>query len=203
MLKLWWNKRIVEWGMCMKKVIIKKKETFEICDKFYIIKKGKVLLKNIFPNGKIVTNEHWLKSGDLIGQFINHFTLKKIDLPVIEMEVKALEDTVLEEIQLDIKKLKSDSSLNSVLSNFIKLHVFQLLFHFYDTKGYILTVLKLYSDKNSIVSKDDFSVEHLNISKSQFYNVYGQLRKLGYFKEEKRKIYLNLEKANEYLGQFF
>ena len=195
--------RIVKWGMYMKEIVIREKETFEISNKFYIVKKGKIILKNIFPNGKVVTNEHWMKSGDLIGEFLNHFTLQKIDLPYIEIEVKALEDTVLEEIDLDLKKLKENPLMNNLLSSFVKLHVFQLLYHFYDTKGYILSVLRLYADNNDIISKEKFNVEHINISKSQFYNVFGQLRRLGFVREKGKKIYLNSEKMKQYLAEFF
>ncbi|QNM15680.1 MULTISPECIES: hypothetical protein [Fusobacterium] len=186
----------------MKEIIVKAKESLVVYEKFYRVKKGKVLLKNIFPNGKIVTNEHWLKTGDLIGEFLNYWRLKNVDLPDIEIEVDALEDSVLEEINFDIKEIKNNIFLNNLIKNFIRLHVFQLLFHFYDTKGYILTLLKLYSNGDNVISKEQFNVEHFNISKSQFYNVYGQLRKSGYFKEENKKIYLDRKKADEYLEKF-
>ena len=187
----------------MKEVRIKAKDSMILENKFYVIKKGKILVENIFPNGKVIANEHWLRTGEFVGDLLSYYHMKKIEVPDIELEIKALEDTVLQEVDFDIEDIKNNKFMDKLLLSLMKIHIFQLLYHFYDTKGYILTLLKLYSDSNNVISKDEFNVEHFNISKSQYYNVFSKLKDKGYVKEEKKKIFLNVDKADEYLEGFY
>lgn len=78
-------------------MIVKKGEIQFLENKFFIIKKGKVMARDIFPNGKVITHECYFLEGEIIGNFFKFLKEDKFKIPQIEIEIEALIDTELEE----------------------------------------------------------------------------------------------------------
>lgn len=77
----------------------------------------------------------------------------------------------------------------------------EFLYQLYDTKGYILVMLKEYSDFKGELNKKIIKLENFNIGKSQFYKIFQELKLKKYIKEKDEKIYLNLCKIEEYISK--
>lgn len=181
-------------------IVLNKKERFFLSDKFYLILQGKVCVHDIFENGKSLPREACFKKGELVGNFFLYFPRKDLCLPDPEVEIVALEDnTIIEEFKFSPKDIVTNLRLEKIILQLIKENAFKIFANLYDTKGYILAILRFYADENGILSKDFIHYENFSISKSQFYSLYNNLKKDEFFIENGKKVRLNLEKINSYL----
>ena len=178
----------------MFKVYLQKKEMMFLEKKFFIVKKGKVIIKNILENGKIIVNENCVNKNEIIGNFLLLSLNNNFILPEVEIEVEALEESILEEICISKKDLLNNLVLKKVIDQLIKSYTINFLSYFYDTPKYFLILLKSYADSNGNISKKNIHYENFNISKSQFYLILSKLKKGNYLKEKNSEICLNLEK---------
>lgn len=188
----------------MNKVYLKKKEYFYLEEKFYIIKQGSVCARSILENGTTLPKEGCYKKGDILGNFFSFHNFDKIILPDIELEIMALEDnTILEEFELSLTAISLIPGFNKIFEQLIKENMFRLFYHLYDKKGYLLSVLKFYSDSTGSLQKDKISHEYFNISKSQFYSTISLLKKENFLSEKNKKIILNEEKIQSYFLNYY
>lgn len=184
----------------MLKVDLSSNEKYYLDGRFFLITKGKVITKDILANGKIISNENCLREGELVGNFFNISSNFNVNLPEIDVEVEALEETTLEEFKFSKKDILKNTVFEKMLSQLIKKSIIKFLYQLYDSKGYILAILKLYANSDNEIPKKEISYENFNISKSQFYLIYSKLKKENYIIEEKNLVKLNIEKINEYLN---
>lgn len=187
----------------MNSILLNNHERYFIEDKFFLVKKGKVITRNILENGKLIANEYSLNPGDLVG---NIFKLSQNDdFPNLDMdiEVEAIEDgTILEELYINSEKISNDFLLSKLINSLSKRILASLFFHIYDSKGYILAILKLYFSDKKYIFTDNIHFENFNLSKSQFYLIFSKLKKEGYIHENGNKLTLNIKKIDEYLMNF-
>lgn len=187
-----------------KMVNLSKKEKYLIDDKCFLVKKGKVVTKDILKNGKAIGHELFIGKGEIIGNFFSSLDEdinKHLCLTLVEVE--ALEDTELEELVMLENLIKRNDDLKRILLQFSKRTVLKYYQELYDTKGYILAVLKLHAGKNKALSKTEVRFDRFaNVSRSQFYRIYSDLKKEGYIIEEKDEIKLQIIKINQYLRKF-
>ena len=128
----------------MKKTVLQPYEKFFLLrEKIFILKDGKIITKSIMSNGKIISNNTCLKKGEILFNWFNFFN-EENNLE-IEIEVEALEKTTLEE--LTISKKLDENIYQKMLFQLIKKNIIELQYQLYDTKGYILTKLKIYACK--------------------------------------------------------
>ena len=66
-------------------ISLNKTERYYLDGKFYIIKKGKIISRDILENGKILTYENYLTSGEVIGNFFRFLNIKDIYIPDIDI----------------------------------------------------------------------------------------------------------------------
>ncbi len=184
----------------MLKVDLSSNEKYYLDGRFFLITKGKVITKDILASGKIISNESCLREGELVGNFFNISSNFNVNLPEIDVEVEALEETTLEEFKFSKKDILKNTVFEKMLSQLIKKSIIKFLYQLYDSKGYILAILKLYANSDNEIPKKEISYENFNISKSQFYLIYSKLKKENYIIEEKNLVKLNIEKINEYLN---
>lgn len=180
---------------------LKRGERYFLNDKFFIIKKGKISSKDILENGRIIASEDFLRTGEIIGNFFRFLPKIKINFPEIEIEVEAVEnDVILEEIDFSYGSLQNNGYLGKMLECLIKKAAIKFFYQLYDTKGYILVVLKLYLNDNKFIEKEEIRYENFNISKSQFYLIYSALKKEKFILTMNRKVFLDEKKVDNYLN---
>ncbi|MGL4510840.1 hypothetical protein [Cetobacterium sp.] len=179
----------------MLKVYLQKKETMFLEKKFFIVKEGKVIIKNILENGEIIVNENCINKDEIAGNFLLLSSNNEFMLPEVGTEVEAMEDSILEEIRISKKDLLNNLVLKKLIDQLIKSYTLNFLSHFYDTPKFLLILLKLYADSKGNLSKQDVHYENFNISKSQFYLILSKLKKGNFFKENKNNISLNLKRV--------
>ena len=184
----------------MKEVTLKKDEYYFLDGKFFIIQSGRVSTREILATGGSVAHELYLSTGEIIGNFFKLLKISDFDIPDIEIEVKAVEDnTVLKEFIITDRKLEENEYLKQLIMFLLKKSLLKLLYQLYDTKGYVLAVLKLYTNNKKYVKREDIYYGNFNISKSQFYLAYRKLRREKFIKEVNEKIYFDKEKVRKYL----
>lgn len=185
-------------------IILKKSEKYFLDKKYFLVKNGKVRSWDILENGKNVINENIFKKGEIIGNFFNCLSKDiKILVPEVGIEIEALEnETELEEIDIPLKDLIKNSYLEKIINHLIRTNFIKFLYQLYDTKGYILAILKFYADGDEKLLKTELKYENFSISKSQFYLVYSKLKEEKYIKEREKSIYLNIRKIDNYLKKF-
>ena len=182
---------------------LNKKEYFYLGNKFYIIKKGSVCVRNVLENGHTLPKEGSYSQGDILGNFFHFSNFDKTFLPNLELEITALEDnTILEEFNFNYNSILSLPGFEQLFEHLIRENVFRIFYHLYDKKGYVLSVLKFYSNSKGILLKDKISHEYFNISKSQFYSTISELKQNSFIFEKNKKIVLNLEKISTYLSNY-
>lgn len=187
----------------MNNVILNNRERYFLEDRFFLVKKGKIITRNILENGKLIANEYSLKAGDLVGNIFKLSPAEEFPHLDVDIEIEAIEDgTVLEELDVDIEKISKDFLLSKLLNSFSKRILASLFFHVYDSKGYILAILKLYFSDKKCLPIENIHFENFNLSKSQFYLVFSKLKKEGYIRESNNTITLNMKKIDEYLINF-
>lgn len=186
----------------MDTILLNKNDKYYLDGKFYIIKSGKIISRDILENGKIITYENYLAAGEIIGNFFKFINIKDIYIPDIDIEIEAVEDeTLLEEFELNYNTLSyKESSASKVIDHLIKKNLIKFFYQLYDKQGYILAILKLYNNENGFIYKKDINYENFNVSKSQFYLILSKLKKEKYILDMQDCIYLNLKKIDSYLS---
>lgn len=183
-------------------ISLDKQQRYFLDGKFFLVKKGRIIARDILENGKIITNENYLIEGDLIGNFFTLLPRRDLFIPEIEIEIEALENnTILEEFKFSSEEIFCNVYSEKVVIQLIKKSIFKFFYQLYDTKGYILAVLKLYLNNRTFISKKEIHYENFNISKSQFYLIYSKLKKENFITESNDKIFLNSDKINAYLEE--
>ena len=183
-------------------ISLDKQQRYFLDGKFFLVKKGRIMARDILENGKIITNENYLVEGDLIGNFFTLLPKRDLFIPEIEIEIKALEDnTILEEFKFSLEEIFCNVYLEKIVIQLIKKSIFKFFYQLYDTKGYILAILKLYLNNRNFILKNEIHYENFNISKSQFYLIYSKLKKENFITESNDKIFLNSDKINAYLEE--
>lgn len=180
----------------MSKIYLQKKETEFLENKFFIVKKGKVIIKNILENGEIIVNENFITENEIVGNFFLLSSNNEFMLPEIGIEIEAIENSILEEISISDQDLSNNLILKKIVSQLVKSYTINFLSHFYDKPKFLLILLKLYADSKGNFFKKDIHYENFNISKSQFYLILSNLKKQNYLKEKNDKVTLNLKKIN-------
>lgn len=157
---------------------------------------GKIITRHIISNGKVLINEIYLTKNDIIIDYFNNFNNTKLSYNFeIDTEVEAMENSELEKINIFDNSLYS----NKIIKQLTNQLFLNLLYHIYDTKGYILTKLKISANKQGELFKKEIKVENYNLGKTQFYKIYSELKKEEFFVENKDKVILDLSKVNHYL----
>lgn len=189
-------------GVHIKIINVKKGEFYFLDDKFFIVKSGKVLARDILANGKAITNEHYYGEGEVVGNFFKFLKDDKLTIPKVDIEIEALEDSKLEEFNFCQNKLVENVVFEKIITQLIKKSTIKFLENLYDAKGYILSILKLYANKHDEVEKAEISYENFNMSKSQYYLKLTELKKEKYIEEKGNKFQLNLKKIDNYLEEY-
>lgn len=190
----------------MARIVLKKKERHLLSDKFYLIINGTICAYDIFENGKCIPKEVCLKKGEVIGNFFQCFPTEKLPLPIPETEVEivAIEDnTIIEEFNFDSKIISANLGLEKIINQLLKDSIFKIFYHLYDKKGYLLAILKFYASSKGVLLKEQIHYENFLMSRSQFYNIYTNLKNEKYIKEIDRNIYLDLKKIDQYFVDNF
>lgn len=181
-------------------VHLEKNEKLFLGNKFFIVKKGKVIVKNLLENGDIIVNESYVQVGEIIGNLFLLTEINYLKLPNIEIEIESLEKVILEEINISKKEIFSNLILKKVFSQLIKQYIIKFLSHAYDAQRFILSLLRLNCDLNGIILKENINYEYFNISKSQYYLVLSNIKKQNLIKEDNKKFILDLKKIDKILS---
>lgn len=183
-------------------ILLNKNNKFYIDNKFYVVNKGRVITRNILENGKIITNEICLTSGDVICNFFSFLSPNNdIYIPEIDIEIESLEnETEIEVLDFNLQQIKNNLILYKLIEQLCKKLLIKLFYHLYNTQGYILAILKLYTDENGLILKKNINYENFNISRSQFYLIISKLKKEKFILEFEDYMCLNLKKVNLYLS---
>lgn len=185
-----------------KKITLNKKQVYFLDHKFFLLKKGKIISRYILENGKIISNESCIKAGEFIGNFFSFLPTDLYFVPDFEIEIEALEDnTILEEVDTDFFENLKNSPVEKIIIQLIRNTYIKYFQHLYNTKGYIMSVLKLYADTRKTIVKDEINHENFNVSRSLFYATYSKLKKENFITEKDKIIYLNSNKIDTYLKE--
>lgn len=76
-------------------ISLDKQQRYFLDGKFFLVKKGRIIARDILENGKIITNENYLIEGDLIGNFFTLLPRRDLFIPEIEIEIEALENNTI------------------------------------------------------------------------------------------------------------
>lgn len=183
---------------------LKKNESMYLEDeKIYTIISGKVIVRDIFSNGKVVNNEIPLSKGDLIGNFFKICNVCENISKDIAIEIEALEETILVVGSTNEfhKNLKNDTFglLKNLIEQMLKKHLIAIYHHTYSKKGYVLGVLLLHSDNKGEVPKELLSHEMFNLSRSQFFAIISDLKKDLLITKTLKGIKIDIPKVERYL----
>lgn len=179
-------------------ICLRKNEFFFTENKFFIVKKGKVIVKKILENGEIISNENLIKKDEIVGNFL---LLSDIDfLPILNIEVKieCLEECILKEIKVSKEEINSNEIIKKIFLQLIKAYTIKLFSHIYKTNEYILILLKYNCDENGKILKQNINFESFNISKSQYYLSLSSMKKENLLEENSKEIRLNLKKIESF-----
>ena len=188
-----------------KKKIKLEKDEYKVLeyDKIYYIYKGKILVRYIFSNGKVVNNEIYLEKGDMVGNFFKILKIYENIARDIAIEIEALEDTELNisNSQELIENLQNDKFgiLKNLVEQILKKQLINILHHKYDKKGYILATLLLHSSENGEIQNELLNHDRFNLSRSQFFLTMGELKKDYIVIKYKKVVKINREEAEKYL----
>lgn len=182
----------------MKKIVMQSYEKISLSEKkIFTLKEGKIILKSIAPNGKIINNNMCLKKGEILFNCFNLFEDEEKLEVEIEIEIEALEKTELEE--MIISNEMKENIYQSMLFQLMKKSILEFQYQLYNTKGYILVTLKNYACERGKLNKKSINPEYFNVGKTQFYKVYKEIKKEKFVVEEKGIVCLNIPKIDEYL----
>lgn len=189
--------------MEQKILYLSKGEKQVIDDVSYEIIKGKLVVREVFMNGKVLGHELYLEKNEIVANFFSILFQKnqKVSLQEGNIEIEALEMCELREISIQADK-NDCSILEKINLQLLKMNILKYYYQIYDSAGYILAILKFYSDDKGILKKSEVTPETFGmISKSQFYELYKKIKKEKFVVEAKGKIMLRLEKIDEYLKE--
>lgn len=178
---------------------LRKNEKFFLENRFYLIKRGSILLKKILENGTVISCENILKKDEIIGNFLTLSEANFLKLPEVEIEIEALEETIIEEVEISKIELNKNPILKRLLNQLIKQYIIKFIPYICDSMKLLLILLKINSDSNGIVDKKNIGYENLNMSRTRYYSILSIIKKEKFIKEDKKKIFLNLKKINEKL----
>lgn len=178
---------------------LRKNEKFFLENRFYLIKRGSILLKKILENGKVISCENILKKDEIIGNFLTLSEANFLILPEVEIEIEALEETIIEEVEISKIELNKNPILKRLLNQLVKQYIIKFIPYICDSMKLLLILLKINSDSNGIVDKKNIGYENLNMSRTRYYSILSIIKKEKFIKEDKKKIFLNLKKINEKL----
>ncbi|WP_448820745.1 hypothetical protein [Cetobacterium sp.] len=172
-------------------------------NKVYNILEGKVLVRYIFSDGKVVNNEVYLESGDMVGNFFKIFNIYGDMTKDLAIEIEALENTKLlvnscEDLISSLEKDKL-GMLKNLVEQMLKKQLINILHHKYGKKGYILATLLLHSNEEGDVQSSFLNHERFNLSRSQFFLTMGELKKDCIVVKYKKGIRINRNEAEKYL----
>ncbi len=185
----------------MKTIVLKAQEGFFLKDNtLFIVKKGAVVTRNILENGRVISNDNCLRKEELVFNCFNFLEKKEEKtLPKIEVEIEALEDSIIVEVDFPKEEMVINEIYQKMLWQLIKKAMINLFSQVYSGKGYILMMLKLYANSEGIITKKGVQLDNFNIGKTQFYKIYKILKEESYIIEKGKKLHLNLPKLEEYL----
>lgn len=184
---------------------LKASNTLELKNGFFLIKKGKVFVRSIFENGKIIGSNIIFQKGDIVGDFLKlvPIDIESFHLNII-LEIIAIEDCEFEKIEIP-NFPNNDEQTNlyeKIIFQLAKKHALDILYILLPKNLYIIAVLSLMSQQG-IINKKNINPENFNMSKSQFYNLYSKIKKEKIFTEKKEQICLNLKEVANKLDNFF
>lgn len=186
-----------------KQITLNKKQLYFLDQKFFLLKHGKIISRYILENGKIISNENCIKAGEFIGNFFSFLPTDLYFVPEFEVEIEALENnTILEEVDTNFFETLKNTPAEKIIIQLIRNTYIKYFQHLFNTKGYIMSVLKLYADASKTISKDEINPENFNVSRSLFYATYSTLKKENFITEKNKIIYLNSNKIDTYLKGF-
>ena len=180
----------------MLEIQLEKNEKLLLGEKFFMVKKGKVIVRKLLENGDIIVNESYIQSGEIIGNFFLLTEIDYLELPSIEIEIESLNKVILEEIKISREEIFNNFILKKLFSQLIKQYIIKFLSHAYDTQKFILSLLRINCDLNGVILKKNINYEYFNISRSQYYLVLSNIKKQNLFKEDNKKIILDLKKID-------
>ena len=184
----------------MKTITLKAQERcFLEDDKFFIVEKGTIVTRSILENGKVISNNSCLRKEEVVFNCFNFLEDQENTLPKIEVELEALEDSVLIEVEFLKEEVITNEIHQKILRQLVKKTMINVLSQVYTGKGYILLMLKIYADSKGVINKKGVQLDNFNIGKTQFYKIYKILKKDSYIVEKEKKLHLNLSKIDEYL----
>ncbi|MGL5124225.1 MAG: hypothetical protein ACRC6K_08775 [Fusobacteriaceae bacterium] len=180
----------------MRKIELESYEEFYLSkEKKFILRKGKVVVRSIKLNGKVINNNMFLEEGEIIFDCFNYF--EKNENMNIKIKVIALENTVLEEITL--KKNSDKEIYKTMLIQLMNKNALEVEEQLYTPKGSILAMLKRYASNDGIINKKNIRPDFFYLGKTQFYKLYKIIKNEEFIKEEEKKVYLNIQKIDSYL----
>lgn len=193
--------------MYQKVVILEKGEIFFLDGKFFLIREGRVISRAILPNGRVISHENCFREGELVGNFFGFLENQLLDsrllVPEIEIQIEVLEnETVLEEISLTSRDIAQYKYLEIMIIQLIKTSLIKSLHLLYDSKRYILAVLKLHANEKGVILKNEVKYDNFNISRSQFYLLYSNLKKEEFIVEDRQFVKLNIKKVDKFLKEY-
>ena len=167
-------------------------------DKIFIVEKGTVVTRSILENGKVISNNNCLRKEEIVFNYFNFLGNKEKILFKIEVELEALEESVLVEVSFS-KEEVTNEIYQKIIRQLVKRVMINVLSQVYTGKGYVLMMLKLYADSEGVISKKGVQLDNFNLGKTQFYKIYKILKEDSYIIEKEKKLHLNLLKIDEYL----
>lgn len=180
----------------MKKIILSKNENYYINnDKSYIIEEGAVISKILFIDDKLLSTEIILEKNDLVFNYLSFLNISSKVFSQTELEIKALEKTILLEYEFNIKK-----DYINLISQLLSRINHSSIYHIYGKKGYILYALCNLAINNEI-DKNKINYEYFNISRSQFYLILANLKNDQYIHEIGKKYILNRDKVDAFFKE--
>lgn len=186
-------------------ITLKASNTLELKDGFFLIKTGRVFVRSIFENGKIIGHNLVFQEGDIVGDFLKLVPIdtKAFHLNII-LEIIAIEDCEFEKIEIPNFPTndKQANLYEKIIFQLVKKQALDIMYILLPKNLYIMAILTLMSQKG-IVNKKNINPENFNMSKSQFYNLYAKIKKEKIFTEKKEKIYLDLKEVANKLDNFF
>lgn len=170
--------------------------------KFYILVKGRAIVRYLFLNGNVIPNENIIYENEILGNFLNFLHEKHLTINGLEIEVEFFEDSVLEEFIIDFENVESNDFIKYSLSYLIKSNLMNIFYHFYDKERYFLMILKIYANGSDRFEKKMLKCENINVSKSQFYLILNSLKSKKFIEEGENDYILNYKLIDEYLTQY-
>ncbi len=156
---------------------------------FFVIKKGEVILRYIFEDGKSICFEFPLIPNDVSGNFFSLFSQTSPFYNDVTLEIQANKESHIKIFKFDLTKIDNEL-LNRLILQLSKQLIIKLWFQLYPKEAFVLLMLRIYSQKYNTIYKKYITYEVFNISKSQFYLIYSNLKKQKFIVEKSKFIEL-------------